>query len=38
MSSDDVPEESSGRIKLLQGALDLLILRMLLFVRPAEEG
>src|SRR5438309_6804844 len=31
MSSNDMAKESSGRIELLQGTLDMLILRTLLF-------
>lgn len=31
MSTDDMPKESSSRIELLQGTLDMLILRTLLF-------
>jgi PadR family transcriptional regulator, regulatory protein PadR len=31
MSADAMPNESSGRIQLLQGTLDILILRTLLF-------
>src|SRR6266852_5461217 len=31
MSSNDMPKEPSGRIELLQGTLDMLILRTLLF-------
>src|ERR1700740_1501201 len=31
MSSDDMPKESPERIELLQGTLDMLILRTLLF-------
>jgi PadR family transcriptional regulator, regulatory protein PadR len=31
MSSEDMPKESSERIELLQGTLDMLILRTLLF-------
>ena len=31
MSSNDMPKEPSGRVELLQGTLDMLILRTLLF-------